>query len=213
VPPDADLVAKSKGIAASMSTPAAVPLLREPADDDALARAEAALGRPLPAAVRAVYAGVADGGFGPGGGLYPLEALLDEYRSLTGEPQGPGDQPWPPELVPLVDMEPGYDCVDLRDGRIVAFDYESIGEGETDADWLAAFSEIAPSLEAYLDEWLRRPTPEERAQTAMQDSMFEHARAARAAIAAMTPEQRAEMGLPEIGWERVVWGGIGLEED
>jgi len=28
----------------------------------------------------------------------------------------------------------------------------------------------------------------------------------------MTPEQRAAMGLPSVGWERVVWGGIGLDE-
>jgi hypothetical protein len=32
-------------------------------------------------------------------------------------------------------------------------------------------------------------------------------------IAAMTAEERAAMGLPEVGWEKVVWGGIGLEED
>jgi hypothetical protein len=35
----------------------------------------------------------------------------------------------------------------------------------------------------------------------------------RARIAAMTPEERAAMGLPAVGWERVVWGGIGLDED
>ena len=39
------------------------------------------------------------------------------------------------------------------------------------------------------------------------------ARASRAAIAAMTPEQRAAMGLPAEGWERVVWGGLGLDPD
>jgi hypothetical protein len=39
------------------------------------------------------------------------------------------------------------------------------------------------------------------------------ARDAREAIAGMTPEARAAMGLPEIGWENVVWGGVGLEGD
>jgi hypothetical protein len=34
-----------------------------------------------------------------------------------------------------------------------------------------------------------------------------------ACIAAMTTEARAAMGLPEVGWEAVVWGGIGLDED
>lgn len=31
--------------------------------------------------------------------------------------------------------------------------------------------------------------------------------------AALTPGQRAAMGLPEVGWERVVWGGLGLDDD
>lgn len=43
--------------------------------------------------------------------------------------------------------------------------------------------------------------------------MIEDARRSRAMIAAMTPEERAAMGLPEVGWEQVVWGGIGLDED
>jgi hypothetical protein len=29
----------------------------------------------------------------------------------------------------------------------------------------------------------------------------------------MTPAERAAMGLPEVGWKKVVWAGIGLEED
>jgi hypothetical protein len=47
----------------------------------------------------------------------------------------------------------------------------------------------------------------------LHDSMVAAARAARAHIAAITPQQRAEMGLPEQGWERVVWAGLGLEPD
>jgi hypothetical protein len=43
--------------------------------------------------------------------------------------------------------------------------------------------------------------------------MVEEARKSRATIAAMTPEARAAMGLPEVGWEAVVWGGIGLDPD
>jgi hypothetical protein len=50
-------------------------------------------------------------------------------------------------------------------------------------------------------------------QERLDRSMVEDARAARARIAAMTPEQRAGMGLPAVGWEKVVWGGIGLEDD
>ena len=43
--------------------------------------------------------------------------------------------------------------------------------------------------------------------------MVAMARESRARIAAMTPEQRAAMGLPEAGWEQAVWGGLGLEPD
>ena len=39
------------------------------------------------------------------------------------------------------------------------------------------------------------------------------AREARENIARMSPEERAAMGLPEVGWERVVWGGLGWVED
>jgi hypothetical protein len=41
----------------------------------------------------------------------------------------------------------------------------------------------------------------------------EEARRSRATLAAMTPEERTAVGLPETSWERVVWGGIGLEHD
>jgi hypothetical protein len=29
----------------------------------------------------------------------------------------------------------------------------------------------------------------------------------------MSTEERRAMGLPDVGWEKVVWGGIGLDED
>ena len=47
----------------------------------------------------------------------------------------------------------------------------------------------------------------------MNASLIEEARKARAMIGAKTPEERAAMGLPEVGWEKVVWGGLGLEDD
>ena len=42
--------------------------------------------------------------------------------------------------------------------------------------------------------------------------MAEHARAARAYLAGLTPDERAAMGLPEEGWEDVVWGGLGRDD-
>jgi hypothetical protein len=47
----------------------------------------------------------------------------------------------------------------------------------------------------------------------MRDYQLKAAREARASIGRLTSEQRAAMGLPEVGWERVVCGGIGLDED
>jgi hypothetical protein len=44
------------------------------------------------------------------------------------------------------------------------------------------------------------------------DAQVQMARDARANIAKLSPEERAKMGLPEVGWERVVWGGLGWEE-
>ena len=47
----------------------------------------------------------------------------------------------------------------------------------------------------------------------MATSDVETARQAREAIGRMSIEERREMGLPDVGWEQVVWGGIGLEPD
>ena len=72
--------------------------------------------------------------------------------------------------------------------------------------------EIAPSLQAWLTAWLdAAPAGSTPQEALLHSSMIEAARTARAHIATMTPEQRAKMGLPEHGWEQIVWGGIGLE--
>ena len=39
------------------------------------------------------------------------------------------------------------------------------------------------------------------------------AREARDRVAAMTPEERARLGLPDEGWERVFLNRFGLDED
>jgi hypothetical protein len=56
-------------------------------------------------------------------------------------------------------------------------------------------------------------TQDEEIQDRIDTTMVEEARKARAMIAAMRPEERAAMGLPEVGWESVVWGGIGLDDE
>jgi hypothetical protein len=211
-PVSADATRTAGAIAGAMSTPAR-PDLPPVATEGAVAAAEAEIGRPLPAFVRRLYLEVADGGFGPGEGLLPIAAVADAYRGLRAEPQGPQDQPWPADLVPLVRHDPGLDCVDLDDGRIVGWDPEEMAEAMTDRGWRRSFKPVAESADAWLEAWVGAKSPQEEMQERVAASMLQQAREARAAIGRMSPEERRKMGLPDVGWERVVWGGLGLDED
>ena len=208
-----DIVGKVDQLEAAMQT-SATGTLRPPVGADAIADAEAALGFPLRPEMRTIWAEVADGGFGPGPGLLPLADIVTTYRDLTSEPQGEGGQAWPPTLVPVVAYDgDGFDCLDHDDGSIIGFDPQDLGRGRSDKAWQRGFREVAPSLAAFLTAWLDRPDPEQAMRERMDASMREHARASREAIRKMTPEERAAIGLPESGWEQVVWGGLGLDED
>ena len=76
-----------------------------------------------------------------------------------------------------------------------------------------SFRDLAPSAEAWLTTWVESRTQKGQTADLMAAAQVNLARQARAKIAAMTPQGRAKMGLPEVGWERVVRGGIGLDED
>ena len=78
---DPEIVAKADRIAAAMSTPVAA-TLPSPADPAAVVKAEAEPGFALPPALRRVYLEVADGGFGPGGGLMSLAGATAAYARL-----------------------------------------------------------------------------------------------------------------------------------
>lgn len=132
--------------------------LPAPASEAEFIAAEADLGISIPQALRQIYSEVADGGFGPGGGLFSLARAVREYSDLRREPVGPQKQSWPELLLPLVDAEPGYDCLDLATGEVIAWDPEEI-EGYSDAVWRRSFKEVAPSLAAWLESWLERPLP------------------------------------------------------
>ena len=187
--------------------------LPAPASVAALDAAEARLGFALPPLLRRLYAEIANGGFGPGGGLLSIEQAVAAYQEVTREPYLPKGYPWPAGLLPIIDQEPGYDAVDTSTGRVVGWDPEGLSERSGEKAWNSSFSELAPSLEAWLGEWLDRRPAHELMQERIQNSMVEEARKSRARIAAMTPEERRAMGLPEVGWEKVVWGGLGLEDD
>lgn len=149
--------------------------LAPPPDEEALAGAEAAIGRPLPPAVQQLYA-IADGGFGPGEGLFPLDELVERHRDLTLEPYGPKGQDWPKNLLPLFDKNPVLICIDMDSGEIVAWDPEEIEDEDSDADWQRSFKVEHPSLTTLMEQWLGERTVEEVMQDEMvaaQDRMAE----------------------------------------
>jgi hypothetical protein len=208
---DPELSAKAERIGEEMARPAR-PDLPLPADPSAIARAEAQLGHPMPAFLRRLYLEVANGGFGPGGGLMGVEMAVQTYRDLRATPPAPKGCEWPERVLPLIEQSPGYDCVDVSDGTVVAWDPEELEENSSRKRWLRSFKRISPSVEAWLEQWVGAPTFKERMAKQLAGARIQEARRSRARIAAMTPEQRDAMGLPREGWERVVWGGLGLDE-
>jgi hypothetical protein len=212
-PIDPALHERAEQVKADMSMPAQAPL-PAPATAAALDQVQSQLGVPLGGFLRRLYLEVADGGFGPGGGLLSAGELLAAHRELRSSPPSEAeDDEWPGHLLPLVAMTDGqFCCLDTSSGRVLESDHDEI-ELEDDVTYRLALREIAPSLEAWLAGWLDAAPASPPPAAMLHDSMIAEARAARARIAAMTAEQRAELGLPEQGWERVVWGGIGLEPD
>ena len=211
---DPEIVAKADLIGAAMSTPV-VATLPSPADPAAVEQAEAELGFALPPVLRRVYLEVSDGGFGPGGGLMSLASATAAYARLRKGDELPRGRSWPERLLPIREVDPGFDSVDAASlaGRIVAWDPEDLREFSGEKAWNASFSEIAPSVEAWLEEWVGANTQAENDQEFMRKMMIDEARRSRAYFAAMTPEERAAYGFPEVGWESQIADGLGMEED
>lgn len=211
-PIDAEVRARADALASSF-TPENERELPSAASEAILARAEARLGFALPTSLRRLYAEVANGGFGPGGGLLAIDDAVEAYVGFRRESPGPRGQRWPERLLPLVADEPGYACLDVESGRIVSWDPEGLGERSGEKAWARSFTDTAESLEAWLSGWVDSRPPHELLEERLNAARVEQAREARARLAAKTPEERRAMGLPDVGWERVVWGGIGLDED
>ena len=191
-----------------MTTPAGS-VLPAPADAATIAGAESSMGVPLPPALRRVYGEVADGGFGPGEGLLPLSHVvrqLDELRSPGMMPEG---RAWPAGLLPLVSMDPGWDCVDAGTGRVIAWDPEDLDERVSDRVWGAAFRQIHPSVEAWLTDWVGSRTEAEvreiEMRTMRENGAYTHIRT----LQAMPPEQLAGFGLGP-GWEAEIAETMGV---
>ena len=209
---DPEMNTRAEQIERDVNTPVRAPL-PGPASAAALDDAERQLGFPLPASVRQLYGEVADGGFGPGMGLLTIAGAVERYRTVQEET--PRNQAWPDRLLPLVDDGSVIDSVDASGGvgRIVSWDPEELSERSSDKAWARSFSELAPSLEAWLDTWLTAPNPQDAMQELMRRSMADAVRQSRAHFASMTPEERATYGLPEADWERQIGGELGLDLD
>ena len=76
---DPEVAATEDEFAAAMSTPVESEL-PPAAGPQELDRVEASLGLALPPTLRRVYGEVANGGFGPGYGLVPIERMAAEYE-------------------------------------------------------------------------------------------------------------------------------------
>jgi hypothetical protein len=193
--------------------------LPEPPDEARLAAAENRIGRLLPQELRQLYS-IADGGFGPGDGLFPLKEMVSRYVEMTCEPFGPLGQPWPSNLLPIFEEDPVLLCLDLDTGGMMAWDPEEIEDDESDADWKRSFKAEAPSLAALMDKWLGAPTLEEDTAAMLSKAKADYLAKPRSPVTGfpmeLEPSDQAEgeitflahsealrkdFGLPETGWE------------
>ena len=128
-----------------------------PASEDAIAAAEAELGFALPAALRRLYLEVADGGVGPGGGIFGLSELVAKHHEMTDEPVGPQGQAWPPALLPIQGDDWDLVCLDRESGRLVYWDLEELDDDDElppdNPTWAASFVPEADDLETWLGAW------------------------------------------------------------
>ena len=204
---DATLSTKVGALEREMTRPAER-RLPAGATDVELAAAERRLGFALPPLLRRLYAEVANGGFGPGDGIAgvaggwtashrrSMEDLYEEFSDA--DPEHPENR-WPAGLLPLCDVGGPFACVDATSGtgRVVEWDPDAYDEGLPDAGWSRAFTEVAPSFEAWLEQWLGTPSHHPAANDEMTTLMQGHMDQWREEYATLSPEQRSGMYPPD----------------
>jgi len=183
----------------------------KPADDGTISDAEHELGFALPPSLRQLYEEVANGGFGPGAGILPLQEVVRIYRALLTTPPGRRGQKWPSHLLPITRTDPGHQCIDLNSGELIFWDEEELANGASDKVWKRSFKREAPDLGHWFERWLQTPSPEQKMRESMQKAKLEAMRQTLAYWRGKTPEERAAFGLPETGWENVLFGHLGID--
>ncbi|MGW0813378.1 SMI1/KNR4 family protein [Streptomyces viridiviolaceus] len=132
--------------------------LPEPVDAATQARAEAALGFPLPPLLAELYRRIGDGGFGPEYGLLPLldsspagePAAVAQYLANRESGLQDPDWPWPEGVLPISHWGCAmYACVDCRSPQATVLLFEP-NPGDADHAWFVD----APALEDWLRAWV-----------------------------------------------------------
>ncbi len=199
------------------------PPLSAPTSSKGIASAEKRLGFPLPDDLKHLYSAIANGGFGPGGGLIPLDEVVSYYEELSANPPGEGGQPWPAHLLPFNRYDLCCDCYNVKTGEIVFWDEETLLDGLSDSVWKGSFKKAARSLSAYLEAWLETAPPKSNeryvnaADVGIPDSdvviemwTINHLRRS-IEMLRQSPENRRMCGLPKKGWEEELCKAQGLD--
>jgi hypothetical protein len=210
LPPDPQTLGRAEQLERDMTTPAPAPRLGQATESDVRA-AEEALSLTFPPLLARVYVEVADGGFGPGVGLLPLEGVVRAARELRSGDLMPRNRSWPATYLPLVHLDPGWTCVDVETGAIVDWDPEEMTERMSEERFRETFSQRSPSVEAWLTKWVNsktaadrnKPSAEQRwarmaARAQSPEGVARQERKTRAYLEQMSPEDRAKWGLDEL---------------
>ena len=176
--------------------------LGQSASTEEISAMESTLGFPLPDDLKQIYAMVGNGGFGPGDGFPSISELAGRYQDFCANSQGPNDEDWPKHLLPLITADICEDCYDLGTGRIVRWDPEELlDEDAPHLAWERSFAPLADNLAIWLENWLAQVPLGERLAAQYENAALDNARRALEICREMPAGKRAELGLPEDGWE------------
>lgn len=131
--------------------------LNPPAASETVAAVEARFGCSLPPDLRQLHMEIADGGFGPGSGLAPINKIADRYLNLVAHPPGERGQTWPADLLPFTLTGPGADCYNRQTSEITLWDEESLADGPSDKVWNRSFKKGCAQPERMARALARRP--------------------------------------------------------